>query len=131
MIGSPDSKDGYSYWIGLQMPSLISEEGRWGVEYNKGTKYWRSITYGEDTMIGSKLGARGDAYEAYFTEPLIDDILSFQLRYTYIDYKYAGSNGFFGSTTGAATELTELPTGYGGFYVDKASDLRAYLRYRF
>jgi hypothetical protein len=131
MLGSTEAARGYSAWVGMQFPSLISEDGRWGVEYNKGTKYWRSITYGEDTMIGSKLAARGDAYEAYFTEPLIDDIFTFQLRYTYIDYKYAGSNGFFGSTTGDSTELTALPAGSGGFYVDKAQDIRAYLRYRF
>ncbi len=131
MINSSDASRGYSAWVGMQFPSLISEEGRWGIEYNKGTANWRAITYGEDTNIGSKLAARGDAYEAYFTEPLIDDIFSFQLRYTYIDYKYTGSNGFFGGTTGASKEIATLPAGYGGFYVDKAQDIRAYLRYRF
>jgi len=123
-----DSKAGYSTWVGLQFPSLISEEGRWGVEYNHGTKFWRAVTYAEDTLIGSKVAARGDAYEAYFTEPLIDDIFSFQLRYTYIDYSYAGSNGFFGTTTGATNEISESPSPQ---IVDTASDLRAYLRYRF
>ncbi|MEN8146018.1 MAG: DUF3373 family protein [Campylobacterota bacterium] len=131
MLGATESARGWSGWVGMQFPSLISEEGRWGLEYNKGTKYWRAMTYGEDTLIGSKLAARGDAYEAYFTEPLIDDMFSLQIRYTYIDYKYAGSNGFFGSTTGDSTLLTDLPTGYGAFYVDKAQDIRAYLRYRY
>ncbi|WP_298691970.1 DUF3373 family protein [uncultured Sulfuricurvum sp.] len=132
MLGSSDSKTGYSYWIGTQFPSLISDEGRWGVEYNHGTKYWRPITYGEDTMIGSKLAARGDAYEIYFTEPLVDDILTFQLRYTYIDYKYSGSNGFFGSSTGTPMSMEEaLNAGYGDSIVDKAQDIRAYIRYKF
>ena len=128
LVPQYDSKTGYSTWVGLQFPSLISEEGRWGVEYNHGTKYWRAVTYAEDTNIGSKLAARGDAYEAYFTEPLIDDIFSFQLRYTYIDYAYAGSNGFFGTTTGATNEISTSPSSQ---IVDTASDLRAYLRYRF
>ena len=123
-----DSKAGYSVWVGLQYPSLISEEGRWGVEYNHGTKFWRAITYAEDTNIGSKIAARGDAYEAYFTEPLIDDIFSFQLRYTYIDYAYAGSNGFFGTMTGATNEIATTPS---PGMVDTAQDIRAYLRYRF
>ena len=47
------------------------------LEFNHGSNYWRPITYGEDTMIGSKIAARGDAYEVYFTEPLVDDILDF------------------------------------------------------
>ncbi len=125
-----ESKTGYSVWTGVQVPSLISEEGRWGVEYNHGTQYWRSITYAEDTNIGSKLAARGDAYEAYFTEPLIDDILSLQVRYTYIDYKYTGSNGFFGNTSGNAQLISKNMTGASN-YVDKAQDIRFYIRYRY
>ncbi len=132
MLGSAngESKTGYSYWVGTQFPSLISEEGRWGLEYNHGSQYWRSITYAEDTNIGSKVAARGDAYEAYFTEPLVEDILSLQIRYTYIDYKYAGSNGFFGNTTGDAVEISSTMPGASN-YVDKAQDIRFYLRYRY
>lgn len=132
MLGSPDSKSGYSYWIGTQFPSLISDEGRWGIEFNHGSNYWRPITYGEDTMIGSKIAARGDAYEIYFTEPLVKDILTFQLRYTYIDYDYSGSNGFFGSTSGAPMSMeTAKSLGIAGSIVDKAQDIRAYIRYKF
>jgi len=134
MLGSAvdESVKGYSYWVGLQSPSLITEEGRWGLEFNHGSKYWRSVTYGEDTNIGSKLAARGDAYEAYFTEPLIEDILSLQIRYTYIDYKYAGSNGFFGSTSGNAMSIDQaVAAGLGNRVVDTAQDIRFYLRYRY
>jgi uncharacterized protein DUF3373 len=103
-----------------------------GIEYNHGSKYWRPFTYAEDTMIGSKVAARGDAYEVYFTEPLIDDILSFQVRYTYIDYDYSGSNGFFGSSTGTPYTMEEaILGGAGGQVIDKAQDLRVYLRYRY
>jgi chaperonin cofactor prefoldin len=136
MLGSTESQTGYSYWIGTQFPSLISDEGRWGVEFNHGSQYWRPITYGEDTLIGSKLAARGNAYEVYFTEPLVKNILSFQLRYTYIDYDYAGSNGFFGgqpsSTSGSGTPYAISNTmSNAGSYVDKAQDIRAYIRYKF
>ena len=137
MIGNSEATRGWSGWVGMQFPSLISDEGRWGVEYNYGTQNWRGITYGEDTLIGSKLATRGSAYEAYFTEPLIDDIFSFQLRYTYIDYKWAGSNGFFGGDgmgqgTGTPTLISDLTPQTGStITVDKASDIRAYLRYRF
>ena len=128
MLGSTESQTGYSYWIGTQFPSLISDDGRWGAEFNHGSNYWRPITYGEDTLIGSKIAARGDAYELYFTEPLVDDILTFQLRYTYINYDYAGSNGFFGTATGTPYKISETPS---NMIVDKAQDIRAYIRYKF
>lgn len=141
MLGSLESETGYSLWAGLQMPSFISDDGRWGVEYNHGSEYWRSITYAEDTNIGSKLAARGDAYEAYFTEPLVDDILTFQVRYTYIDYKYSGSNGFFGGTTGNSMAISDIQAaaaagnaqmiGMSQNVVDTAQDIRFYLRYRY
>ncbi|QOY53229.1 DUF3373 family protein [Candidatus Sulfurimonas baltica] len=132
MLGSMDSENGYSYWIGTQMPSLISEKGKWGIEFNHGSKYWRSFTYAEDTAIGSKVAARGDVYEVYFTEPLVDS-LSFQVRYTYIDYDYTGSNGFFGSQSGTPMKISDLPasTDIAGVVVDKAQDIRVYLRYKF
>jgi hypothetical protein len=134
MLGSTEAKTGYSEWVGVQFPSLISREGRWGVEYNHGSKYWRSMTYGEDTNIGSKLAARGNAYEAYFTEPLVDNVLSFQLRYTYIDYDYTGSNGFFGgSADGTYVSGTPIKISATGTpsAVKSAQDIRAYLRYKF
>ncbi|WP_373000688.1 DUF3373 family protein [Sulfurimonas sp.] len=127
-----ESKTGYSYWVGTQFPSLITEDGRWGLEYNHGSEYWRSITYGEDTNIGSKVAARGDAYEAYMTEYLIEDILSMQIRYTYIDYAYSGSNGFFGGTSGASMDMnTAIAFGQGANVVDSAQDIRFYLRYKY
>jgi len=132
MLGSAESQTGYSYWIGTQFPSLISDEGRWGAEFNHGSQYWRPITYGEDTLIGSKIAARGDAYELYFIEPLVKDILTFQLRYTYINYDYSGSNGFFGSTTGTPMSMEQANlSGVGGMVVNKAQDIRAYIRYKF
>ncbi len=132
MLGSTDSKTGYSIWLGTQFPSLLSSKGKIGIEYNHGSKYWRSFTYGEDTLIGSKIAARGNAYEAYWTEPVMEG-LSIQLRYTYIDYDYSGSNGFFGAQSGTPVKISDIPntTDLAGNIVDNAQDLRLYLRYRF
>lgn len=137
MFGSTADKVGKSYWAGLQMPTL-SEKGRWGLEFNYGDKYWRAITYAEDTLVGSKIAARGKAYEWYWTEPFANDVMSWQIRYTYIDYKYSGSNGFFGGnafgTVGTGTPFTmaeAIGGGAGSLVVDKTSDLRLYLRYRY
>jgi len=112
MLGSPDSETGTSYWLGAQVP--VTEKGKFGLEYNHGSQYWRPFTYAEDTMIGSKIAARGDAIEAYFTYQLTD-ALSAQLRYTKIDYDYTGSNGFFGNFSGNAIKISKLKEGAKGF----------------
>lgn len=131
MLGSTEKQRGESYWVGLQVPTL-SDKGRWGVEFNTGSQYWKSITYSEDTFIGSKMATRGNAYELYWTEPFANDTMSWQLRYTYINYKYSGSNGFFGSVTGTPMTMTQaVGAGYGAQITDSASDLRFYLRYRY
>ena len=110
MLGSAESETGTSYWVGAQLP--VTEKGKLGLEFNHGSQYWRPFTYAEDTMIGSKLAARGDAIEAYFTYQLTD-ALSAQVRYTKIDYDYTGSNGFFGNTSGAAMKIDDVKEGAG------------------
>jgi hypothetical protein len=138
MLGSSKDESGTSYWVGIQQP-IFDGKGKLGLEYNHGSEYWRPFTYGEDTMIGSKLAARGDAIEAYFTYQM-SEALSFQLRYTAIDYEYTGSNGFFGAS-GTPAKISDIKAGAAGgdpmatamshMIVDKAQDIRAYVRYRF
>ena len=136
MLGSTDKETGTGFWVGTQFPSLVSKKGKWGIEYNHGSKYFRPFTYSEDTMVGSKIATRGDAYEVYFTEPIYKG-LSAQIRYTYLDYKYTGSNGFFGSQTGTPVKISDLKSApasnsdLANNVVDTAQDLRFYLRYRF
>ncbi|MEJ2595817.1 MAG: DUF3373 family protein, partial [bacterium] len=55
-----ESKTGTSYWIGTQIP--VIEDGVLGLEFNHGSEYWRPFTYAEDTLAGSKLATRGNAY---------------------------------------------------------------------
>ena len=129
MLGSNDKETGHSYWLGLQIPAMITEDGRIGIEYNHGSKYWRSFTYGEDTMAGSKLAARGDAFEAYWTQPLMGKAFSAQLRYTNIQYDYTGSQFFFGDD-GMPMTMAEAQ-GFGMDPVSEAQDIRFYLRYRY
>ncbi len=108
MLGSAESETGTSYWVGAQLP--VTEKGVFGLEYNHGSQYWRPFSYAEDTMIGSKIAARGDAWEAYFTYQLTD-ALSAQARYTNIDYEYMGSQGFFGNTSGNAMAIDDVKDG--------------------
>lgn len=127
MLGSPDKESGTSYWVGLQTPNLTG--GKFGLEYNHGSKYWRPFTYAEDTMVGSKMAVRGSAYEAYWTQPMISKAFSMQVRYTYLDYKYTGSNGFFGDG-GTPMTMAEA-TANGMDPVETAQDIRVYFRYRY
>ena len=129
MLGTTDNKTGNSIYVGTNFPLMFIDGGRVGLEYNHGSKYWRSFTYGEDTLAGSKLAARGDAYEAWYNQELIGKTLTAQLRYTYIDYKYTGSQGFFGE---AGTPIKEEDANdLGMLSVEKAQDLRLYIRYRY
>lgn len=137
-----ESQTGTSYWFGAYLPVTIGDDnyGTFGAEFNHGSQFWRPFTYAEDTMIGSKIAARGDAWELNYTYQ-ITDALSMQLRYVNISYDYTGSNGFFGNTTGAAIKIDDLkawaaagdPTAAGMLtqVVEKAQDARFYLRYRF
>ncbi|MCK9336287.1 MAG: DUF3373 domain-containing protein [Arcobacteraceae bacterium] len=133
MLGTTDSKTGHSTWIGIDMPLMLTDYGRWGIEWNKGSKYWRSITYGEDTMAGSKIATRGTAWEIYYNQPLTK-ALHFNARYTYMKYDYTGSNGFFG-TDGMPMSWTEVQQytamGMTADPVKEASDLRLSISYRF
>ena len=108
MLGSTEEESGTSYWFGAYIP--VGEYGTIGAEYNHGSQYWRPFTYAEDTMIGSKLAARGDAFELNYTYELTK-ALSFQARYVSIDYEYTGSNGFFGNTSGASMKIDDVKDG--------------------
>ena len=80
-------------------------------------------------MAGSKLAVRGDAYEAYWTQPIIGKIFTMQVRYTYLDYKYTGSQAFFGDF---GTPLSMAKAKANGMDpVSTAQDLRVYFRYRY
>jgi hypothetical protein len=125
MLGSHESQTGHSIWLGVNAPCPIDpEDSRIGVEWNKGSKYWRSFTYGEDTMVGSKVAARGTAWEIFRNQNLTK-ALSWTLRYTKIDYDYTGSNGFFGYY-GAPVDIDSSPTA-----VKEAQNITANIRYRF
>ncbi len=133
MLGSTDSQTGNSVWIGAQMPCPLTDDGRFGIEWNKGSKYWRSVTYAEDTMTGSKIATRGTALEVYWLKPLTK-ALSMSVRYTQIKYDYTGSNTFFGED-GTPMDWTEIAQYQSmGVMIDpvkESSDLRIAMRYKF
>ncbi len=124
MLGSTDNEVGYSIYTGVNIPGFFSED-RFGFEFNHGSKYWRSFTYGEDTLAGSKLATRGNAYEAYYSFPIVGQYLTGQIRYTYMDYDYGGSDNFFGQTGNPDGLMGVMP------YAESAQSIRFYVRYRY
>ncbi|WP_456488456.1 DUF3373 family protein [Caminibacter pacificus] len=124
MLGTTDSKTGTSWWIGAQMPADEDGITNFGFNYVHGSKYWRSMTYGEDTLIGSIAAVRGNAYEVYYNGQIVPH-LTWGIRATYIKYDYTGSNASFG-VDGTPYKVDDDPTA-----VKSAKDLRVYIRYNF
>jgi hypothetical protein len=122
MLGTTDSKTGTSIWVGADMPA--GDDARWGFNYVHGTKYFRPLTYSEDTLIGSIAATRGNAYEVYYNGTIIPH-LTYQVRATYIKYDYTGSNAFFGDF-GTPIDVDDNPNA-----VKSAKDIRIYIKYNF
>ena len=119
MQGSTDSKTGTSIWVGAQMPG-IGDDDTWGFNYVHGTKYFRPMTYGEDTLVGSIAAVRGNAYDLYYNRQIIPHLTA-GLRATYLNYNSSGSEAFFG--IGSNPNQAD--------YINKAYDIKAYIRYKF
>lgn len=129
MLGTTDSEVGTSVWLGINAPCpILPDVAKIGFEWNKGSKYWRSMTYGEDTYAGSKIAVRGQAWEVYRTQKLTDS-LSFGMSYVFMNYDYTGSNSFFGAD-GMPMTMSEAQNA-GQNPVSEAQDIRAYMRYKF
>ena len=128
MLGSPDSEIGTSVWLGVNAPCpILPDSAKIGFEWNKGSKYWRSMTYGEDTYAGSKIATRGQAWEVYRTQKLTE-ALSFGVSYVLMQYDYTGSNSFFGAD-GTPYKIGSAEAGDKA--VEEAQDVRVYMRYKF
>lgn len=89
IFGQSGQTDGSSIWIGALIPDGFTDAGRFGIEYNHGSRYWTPMTWAEDTALGSKIAVRGDAYEAYWNFNLFGvKNLPSQVRYTYLQHDY-------------------------------------------
>jgi hypothetical protein len=93
--GQLESQDGYSIYAGIVFPMPL--DARLGVEYNWGSKYWLNFTGAEDSLIGSKLAARGHVWEVYYHQPIVDRTFFVTLGGQYYDYDYTGSGNPLGA----------------------------------
>ncbi|ACM20531.1 protein of unknown function DUF3373 [Geotalea daltonii FRC-32] len=115
LMNGTDVKDntGYSAYVGLRYD--LPTGTKLGAEYNYGSKYWMPFDPAADDMWTSKLGTRGNVYEAYIIQELklqpISSYLSkvfFRLGYQYYDFEYTGSNNWVGAPVKIA-DLTASP----------------------
>jgi hypothetical protein len=100
--GQLESQDGYSVYAGVVYN--LPWDGRLGLEYNWGSEYWFNFTGAEDSLVASKLAARGQVWELYYHQNIVDDNFFFTLGGQYYDYEYTGS----GNPLGAPVKISEV-----------------------
>jgi hypothetical protein len=113
------SKTGTAVALGLRYD--LPSRTKLGFEYNHGSKDWITFAPAADDMWTSKLGTRGDVYEAYLIQELdrtpVSSFFSrayFRLGVQHYSFKYTGSNNWVGapvevnSVNGQMMTLTPL-----------------------
>ncbi len=120
------TRDGYSVYIGLQTPAPF---GKFGLEYNYGSKYWMPFTQAQDDVVGSKLATRGHVGEAYYVID-INPRMFLKVGAIYYDYEYTGS----GSPVGKPKKVKDVQDGKAYSMlpaIDEIWDFNASLTMRF
>lgn len=120
---SPSSKKGNAIYVGARYD--LPSRTKLGLEYNHGSKNWITFAPAADDIWTSKVGTRGNVYEAYLIHELglkpISSIGSkafFRLGYQYFDFDYTGSNNWVGApvrmgdVNGQFMTLTPLKNAY-------------------
>jgi hypothetical protein len=112
---APTSKTGTAVALGLRYD--LPSRTMFGVEYNHGSKDWITFAPAADDMWTSKVGARGDVYEAYLIQELDRTPVSsyfskafFRLGVQRYDIKYTGSNNWVGAPVEMSTVNGQMMT---------------------
>lgn len=100
--GELEPRDGYGVYAGVifNMPW----NARLGIEYNWGSQYWFNFTGAEDSLVASKLAARGQVWEVYWHQDIFPGNFFLTLGGQYYDYEYSGS----GNPLGEPVKISEL-----------------------
>ncbi|MCM0083826.1 DUF3373 domain-containing protein [Geomonas sp. Red32] len=100
---APNDKTGWAAYLGARY-DYTPTDTKLGFEYNHGSKNWITFAPAADDMWTSKLGTRGNVYEAYLIQGLnlkaVSSYLSkafFRIGYQYYDFEYTGSNNWVGA----------------------------------
>lgn len=128
---APSSKRGRAIAVGLRYD--LPSRTRLGLEYNRGSENWITFAPAADDAWTSKVGTRGNVYEAYVIRELdlkpVSSALSkafFRLGFQYYDFSHTGSNNWVGAPVpisalqgqmSALTPLAKAFNAYGTFEV--------------
>ncbi len=104
MCDGPDcaQKTGYAFYAGARY-DISRTKTKVGAEFNRGSKDWITFVPAGDDVWTSKLGTRGNVYEAYAVQDLgrapitRDARVFFRLGWQYYDFQYTGSNSWVGT----------------------------------
>ncbi len=131
------SKTGGAFYIGGRY-DFNKDRTKVGLEYNHGSKDWIAFAPAADDIWTSKLGTRGNVYEAYIIQEFryepISSYLSktfVRLGYQYYDFEYTGSSNWVGSPV-RIDDLAKNP-GFAQMLIPlkNAQDIYATLEVRF
>jgi hypothetical protein len=98
-----EKHDGFSLYTGVQVPAPL---GKFGVEYNYGSRYWMPFTQAQDDVVGSKLATRGHVGEAYYIFD-INPNMFIKVGGIYYDYQYSNS----GTPVGKPQKIKDIQNG--------------------
>ena len=99
---------GWSVYTGLRynIPYKPWNNPKVGFEYNHGSEYWASFTWGPSELY-NKLATRGDAYDFYYIQPFNDNLFG-RLGYTHINYDHGSMSQVFGEPGDSSAELDNV-----------------------
>lgn len=102
------SNTGDSHYLGLKytLPLKAMKNPQIGFEYNKGSQYWFSFTWGAAEQYG-KLATRGDVFDTYYIQPFNSNLFM-RIGYTMINYDYTNSGSYLGDPTATEESLTNF-----------------------
>lgn len=102
-VADGKTRDGYGVYVGMQVPAPL---GKFGLEYNYGSKFWTPFTQAQDDVLGSKLATRGHVGEAYYIFD-VNPNMFIKVGGLYYDYEYTGS----GSPVGKPVKVSDVLNG--------------------
>jgi hypothetical protein len=99
---APSNKTGNAILLGLRYD--LPSKTKLGFEFNRGSKNWITFAPATADMWTSKVGTRGNVYEAYVIQELDAKPIAsaqaksfFRLGFQVYDFKYTGSNNWVGA----------------------------------
>ncbi len=97
IYGAQVDGTGNAYWAGVRydLSKISAGLGKFGYEYNHGSKNWINFTQGSYD-ITNKLATRGSVHDVYYIQP-INKFAYFKIGYENVQYDYTGSGMFWGT----------------------------------